>query len=104
MQNILLNFLMWLLKTLSSIFITPIMALITAFIPSVGTYIIQTQSFFSDYVFEPMRFCIRLLLNVTGISQSALIFGFTYLTLKITLHISIQAYKLIMRIWRLIKP
>lgn len=104
MQTILLNVLMWLLKTLSSIFITPILALIETFIPDVSTYIIQAQNFFTTYIFDTMRFCIRLFLNVTRLPQSVLLFGFTYLTLKITLHISMQAIKLIMKIWGLIKP
>lgn len=104
MQNILLNVLIWLLKTLSNIFVRPVMTLIIVFIPDIATYISQAQDFFSIYVFEPMRFCIRLLLNVTGLPQEIFIFAFTYLTLKITLHISMQAIKLIMRIWRLVKP
>lgn len=104
MQNILLNFLMWIITTLSNIFVRPIMTLIVAFIPDIGDYITQTQSFFTQYVFEPMSFCIRLLLNVTGLPQAALVFGFTYLALKITLHIGMQAIKLIMKIWGLVKP
>lgn len=104
MQNMLLNVLMWLLTTLSNIFVRPIMALLTAFIPSIGEYIIQAQNFFSSYIFEPMKWAIRLLLNVTSLPQAVLTFAFTYLALKITLHVGLQAIKLIMRVWRLIFP
>lgn len=104
MQDIILNVLLWLLKTLSNIFVRPIMALLIAFIPEIGVYIGQAQNFFSSYVFEPMKWGVRLLLNVTGIPQEVLAFAFTYLTLKITLHVGMQAIKLIMRVWRLIFP
>lgn len=104
MQNLILNLLIWLLKTLSNIFIRPIMTLIFAFIPEIGEYIVQAQNFFSEYIFGTMKFCIRFLLNITGIPQAVITFAFTYLTLKITLHVGMQAVKLIMRIWKLVKP
>lgn len=104
MQNALLNILIWLLKTLSNIFIRPIMIVITAFIPEIGEYITQAQLFFTTYIFEPMKFCMRLLMNVTGLPQEILVFAFTYLALKITLHISMQVIKLSMKVWRLVKP
>lgn len=104
MQNLLLNVLIWIIKTLSNIFVRPIMALLIAFIPSIGDYIIQTQNFFSSYIFEPMKWGIRFLLNVTGLPQTILTFAFTYLTLKVALHLGMQVVKLTMRIWRLVKP
>lgn len=104
MQNILLNVLMWLITTLSNIFIRPIITILTTFIPEIGEYITQTQSFFVEYIFEPMKFCIRLLENVTRLPHEILVFAFTYLTLKITLHIAMQVIKLTIKVWRLVKP
>ena len=104
MKNILLDILMWIITTLSNIFIRPIMVILTAFIPEVATYITEIQTFFQTYIFNTMKFCIKLLLNVTGLPQNILIFAFTYLALKITLHISMQAVKLSIKIWRLVKP
>ena len=70
---------MFLLTTLSNIFVRPIMSLLIAFIPSIGDYIVQAQNFFSSYVFEPMQWGVRFLLNVTGIPQSVLTFAFMLL-------------------------
>ena len=104
MQDILLRFLMFLLKTLSNIFIAPIMALIEVFIPSVTQFVTVCQTFLNNYVFTGAGFVKQVFVNCTGVSQTILIALFTYLTAKVTLYIGMLAVKLAMKVWRLVKP
>lgn len=104
MQDLILNILMWIITTLSNIFVKPIMLLLTAFIPDMADYIISIKTFLISYVFTPMNFFVRFLYNVTGLSRTIVLFGFTYLTLKITLWVGMRAYKLIIKIWEIVKP
>ena len=104
MQDILINILMWIIKTLSSIFISPIIALVSAFIPDLGTAIDVCQEFLSDYVFKGALFVKQVFINCTGISQTVLTSLFLYLALKITLWAGMQVYKLMIKIWKLVKP
>ena len=104
MQDILLNVLMFLIKNLSKLFLTPVVALVTSFIPDVSTYIISAKSFLTDYVFKGALFVKQVFINCTGVSQTVLTALFTYLLLKVTFYLSMQTTKLIIKIWKLVKP
>lgn len=104
MQDILLGFLMFLIKMLSSIFITPIVSLVSAFIPDISTFITTCRGFLSTYVFPGALFAKQVFVNCTGVSQTVLTALFTYLALKITLWVSMQVYKLVIKVWKLVKP
>lgn len=104
MQDILLKVLMWIIKTLSGIFIKPVVLLITAFIPDVSNFILICKDFLGNYVFKGALFVKQAFVNCTGVSQTILTALFTYLALKIALWVSMQAYKLIIRVWKLVKP
>lgn len=104
MQDILLKVLMFLIKNLSKLFLTPVVALVTSFIPDVSTYIISAKSFLTDYVFKGALFVKQVFINCTGVSQTVLTALFTYLMLKITFYLAMQTTKLIIKIWKLVKP
>lgn len=104
MQDILIKVLMFLIKTLSKIFLTPVVALVTSFIPDVSNYIISCKTFLSDYVFKGALFVKQIFINCTGVSQAVLTALFTYLTLKIAFYVAMQTTKLIIKIWKLVKP
>ena len=104
MQDILLRLLMFLLKTLSNIFIAPIMSLIEIFVPSVTDFVNVCQNFLSNYVFAGAGFVKQAFVNCTGVSQTIFIALFTYLTAKVTLYFGMLAVKLVMKVWKLVKP
>ena len=104
MQDILLNVLMFLIKNLSKLFLTPVVALVTSFIPDVSTYIVSAKAFLTDYVFKGALFVKQVFINCTGVSQTVLTALFTYLMLKITFYLAMQTTKLIIKIWKLVKP
>ena len=104
MQDLLINVLMWIIKTLSSIFISPIILLVKAFIPDLTAAINSCQYFLSEYVFKGALFCKQVFINCTGISQTVLTSLFLYLALKVTLWAGMQVYKLMINIWKLVKP
>lgn len=104
MQNILIKVLMFIIKMLSNIFITPIVSLVSAFIPDITTFITTCRTFLSTYVFPGALFTKQVFVNCTGVSQTVLTALFTYLALKIALWVSMQAYKLIIKVWKLVKP
>ena len=104
MQDILLKVLMFLIKNLSKLFLTPVVALVTSFIPDVSTYIVSAKTFLTDYVFKGALFVKQVFINCTGVSQTVLTALFTYLLLKVTFYLSVQTTKLIIKIWKLVKP
>ena len=104
MQDLLINVLMWIIKTLSSIFITPIVLLVSKFIPDLDTAINSCKYFLSESVFKGALFCKQVFINCTGISQIVLTSLFLYLALKVTLWAGMQVYKLMINIWKLVKP
>ena len=104
MQDILLKVLMFLIKNLSKLFLTPVVALVTSFIPDVSTYITSSKAFLTDYVFKGALFVKQVFINCTGVSQTVLTALFTYLLLKVTFYLSMQTTKLIIKIWKLVKP
>lgn len=104
MQDLLINVLMWIIKTLSSIFITPIVTLIAAFIPDLSTAITICKQFLTEYVFKGALFTKQVFINCTGISQTVLTSLFLYLSLKVTLWAGMQVYKLMIKVWKLVKP
>lgn len=104
MQDILLNVLMFLIKNLSKLFLTPVIALVTSFIPDVSTYIISAKTFLTDYVFKGALFVKQIFINCTGVSQTVLTALFTYLLLKVSFYLAMQTTKLIIKIWKLVKP
>lgn len=104
MQDILLGVLMWLIKVLSNIFIAPVVALISNFIPDIGNFIIICRQFLSEYVFPGALFVKQVFVNCTGVSQTILVALFTYLALKVALWAGMVVYKLIIKVWKLVKP
>lgn len=104
MQELLIQFLMWIIKTLSAIFIAPIIKLVMLFIPDLENYIDVCQEFLGDYVFEGALFVKQVFVNCTGVSQVILASLFTYLALKVALWASMLAYKAIIKMWKLVKP
>lgn len=104
MQEAILKVLMWIIKTLSSIFIKPVVFLISSFIPDLSKFIEICQEFLSQYVFKGALFVKQVFLNCTGVSQLILTSLFTYFSLKVALWASMLVYKLIIKIWKLVKP
>lgn len=104
MQDILIKVLMWIIETLSGIFIKPVILLVSSFVPDLSVAIETCQEFLSQYVFKGALFAKQVFVNCTGVSQTVLTFLFTYLALKVALWTGMLAYKLIIKIWKLVKP
>lgn len=104
MQEAIIKVLMWIIKTLSAIFIQPIVLLVSNFIPDLNNFISVCQEFLGDYVFKGALFVKQAFVNCTGVSQVILASLFTYLALKVALWVSLLTYKLIIKIWKLVKP
>lgn len=104
MQDILINLLMWIVTTLSSIFITPIVSLLTSAMPDLGIALNSITTFVNTYLVKFIAFAKEVFLNVSCCPEALLNLVITYLLFKIAIHAGIQAFKLILKIWNLVKP
>lgn len=104
MQDILIKVLMWLITTLSNIFVTPVVTLLTNLMPDLGLAITNVLNFISTYVVTYLQFAIRVFVNCTGVSQALISLVVSYISFKILLHSVMKIYKLIVKIWMLVKP
>lgn len=104
MQQILINFLKWIITTLSSIFITPVVSLLTAAIPDLQIALSAISNFIVNYALPYINFAKEVFLNISCLPRSLFTLLVSYLLFKISLHAGIQIYKLIVKIWNLVKP
>lgn len=104
MLQILVNFIFFIVKTISNIIFTPILTLITSFFPDIGDLITGCQYFLSTYVFKACSFVKNMFINITGFPQSLFNFIALYISLKISLHLGMTTYRFILKMWEKFKP
>lgn len=104
MRDILIKLLMWLITTLSNIFIVPVVTFLTSLMPDLSVAISTVNSFITDSILPYMKFAKAIFMNCTGCSQTILSIVISYISFLILLHTGMKIYKLIIKIWTLVKP
>lgn len=104
MLQVLVNFIFYIIKTISNLIFTPILALLTAFFPDIGDLIASAQNFLTTYIFDVLRFIKSAFMHTTGFPQTLFTFIASYILLKIGLHVGMTTYRFILKMWERFKP
>lgn len=103
MLNVLIEFIFYIIKTLSDIIITPIQLLFTNVFPDFSILIENGQSWLSDYGFRYLLFTKKALMNLIGFPQALFSILISYILVKISLHVSMQIYRFSVNIYNKFK-
>lgn len=103
MLQILLNFIFKLISIICEAITTPIIALIETLSPDLATFIESVFSFISTNL-KYVIFSKEAFLAITGLPQTFFTAFVSYFIFKATLHVGMQIYKFIIRIYNLVKP
>lgn len=104
MQDILIKFLMWLITTLSNIFITPIVNLLVSIMPDLAVALNSVNTVIVTYLIPYLKFAKVAFVQITGVSETLISLICSYIAFQILLHSFMQIYRLIIKIWTLVKP
>lgn len=104
MRDILIKLLIWLITTLSNIFVVPVVTFLTGLMPDLSVALSTASTFISSYVIPYLKFAKAVFMNCTGCSQTILSIVISYISFLILLHAGMKVYKLIIKIWTLVKP
>lgn len=99
MLQVIVNAIFKVLTFLAGIVLTPIVALIGAFIPDFSSYVSGILTFFTS-VCEYVPFVVRLLMIPPEFLSAVVIFFTSYVTFKL----GYNAYQVILQIWKAFKP
>ena len=93
MLDLLIEFVFFIIKTLSNIIITPIQLLLKDAFPDFGTLINNCESWLSDYGFRYLLFAKKSFMNLLAFPQALFSLIIGYIIIKIGLHVSMQVYR-----------
>lgn len=93
MLDLLIEFVFFIIKTMSNIIITPIQLLLETAFPDLGTLITNCEGWLSEYGFRYLLFAKKSFMNLLAFPQALFSLIIGYIIIKIGLHVSMQVYR-----------
>lgn len=93
MLSVLIKFVFTIITKLFGLILSPILGIIIALFPDLGTIITNVLNFLTTYCFTYISFGVRMLENLTFLPHTLIVFLFDYFLIKYTIYLTLQAVK-----------
>lgn len=104
MFEMLVKLIFWVITKISSLILTPVIALLTKLIPDLGNIITNVQYFLSHHIFTTLQWTKMFLINTLAFPTQLLSFLITVFTFLISLHAGMIIYKGAITVYQKFKP